>query len=158
MRTHNTCLYREIDRKYTGCNLKTTELPDGSLIGACAVIRANTVCIVWSVVALFLPLIKQFLGTSTGSERGWLCEAKVSCSFCHQGVQLILAYSWARPAVLAAGKGRGWMLLFLLFLRFLSFPSFFPVPVFHLLYYLFYLFSPSLWEMTQNDPQGLTCH
>ena len=26
------------------------------------------------------------------------------------------------------------------------------------LYYLFYLFSPFLWETTQNDPQGLTCH
>ena len=38
---------------------------------------------------------------------GWLDEAKVSCSFCHRGVQLILAYSWARPAVLAAGKDRG---------------------------------------------------
>ena len=38
---------------------------------------------------------------------GRLGEAKVSCSFCHQGVQLILAYSWARPPVLAAGKGRG---------------------------------------------------
>ena len=25
----------------------------------------------------------------------------------HPGVQLILAYSWARPAILAAGKGRG---------------------------------------------------
>ena len=33
------------------------------------------------------------------------------CSFCHLGAQLILAYSWARPAVLAAGKGRGGMLL-----------------------------------------------
>ena len=38
---------------------------------------------------------------------GWLGEAKVSCSFCHQGTLLILAYSWARPAVLTAGKGRG---------------------------------------------------
>ena len=25
---------------------------------------------------------------------------------CHRGVQLILAYSWARPAILVAGKGR----------------------------------------------------
>ena len=46
----------------------------------------------------------------------WLSEAKVSCSFCHQGAQMILAYSWARPAVVAAGKGRGGMLLFLLFI------------------------------------------
>ena len=78
-------------------------------------------------------------------------------NFCHRGVQLTSAFSWARPAVLAAGKGRGKMLLFLLFLHFLSFPFFFPIPIFHLLYYLFYLFSPFLWETTQNDPQGLTC-
>ena len=73
------------------------------------------------------------------------------------GVQLILAYNWARPAILVVGKGRGGMFLFLLFLHFLSCSSFFPVPLFHLLYSLFYLFSPFLWETTQNDPQGLTC-
>ena len=28
---------------------------------------------------------------------------------CHWGVQLILAYRWARPAILVAGKGRGGM-------------------------------------------------
>ena len=73
------------------------------------------------------------------------------------GVQLILAYSWARPAILVVGKGRGGMFLFLLFLHFHSCSSFFPVPLFHLLYSFFYLFSPFLWETTQNDPQGLTC-
>ena len=31
----------------------------------------------------------------------------MSCILHHWGVQLILAYSWARPAILAAGKGRG---------------------------------------------------
>ena len=31
--------------------------------------------------------------------------AKVSCILHHRGVQLILAYSWARPAILVAGKG-----------------------------------------------------
>ena len=36
-----------------------------------------------------------------------LGEAKVSCILRHLGVKLILAYSWARSAVLAAGKGRG---------------------------------------------------
>ena len=88
---------------------------------------------------------------------GWLGGAKVLCILHHRGVQLILAYSWARPAILVAGKGRGGMFLFLLFLHFHSCSSFFPVPRFHLLYYLFYLFSPFLWETTQNDPQGLTC-
>ena len=83
--------------------------------------------------------------------------AKVLCILDHRGVQLILAYSWARPAILVVGKGRGRMFLFLLFLHFHSCSSFFPVPLFHLLYSLFYLFSPFLWETTQNDPQGLTC-
>ena len=62
------------------------------------------------------------------------------CVLCHWGVQLILAYSWTRSAILTAGNGRGGMFLFLLFLYFHSCSTFFPVPLFHL-YYLFYLFS-----------------
>ena len=88
---------------------------------------------------------------------GWSSDAKVLCILRHWGVQLILAYSWARPAILLAGKGRGRMFLFLLFLHFHSCFSFFSVPLFHLFYYLFCLISPFLWETTQNDPQGLTC-
>ena len=45
---------------------------------------------------------------------------KVSCIFCHRGVQLILAYSWARPAILVAGKGSGEM-FFISFVSSLSF-------------------------------------
>ena len=45
MSTHNICLYKKVDKKYTGCNLKTTELLDCALIGVCAVIRSNTVYI-----------------------------------------------------------------------------------------------------------------
>ena len=37
----NICLYKEVDKKYTGCNLKTTELLDCALIGVCVVIRSN---------------------------------------------------------------------------------------------------------------------
>ena len=88
---------------------------------------------------------------------GWLGGAKVSCILRHRGVWLILAYSWARPAILVAGKSREGMFLFLLCLHFHSCPSFFPVLLFHLFYYLFYLSCPFLWETTQNDPQGLTC-
>ena len=76
----------------------------------------------------------------------------------HWSVQLRLADSWARPTIFAVGKGRGGIFLFLLFLHFHSYSSFSTVPFFHLIYYLFYLSSPFLWEMTQNDPQGLTCH
>ena len=43
MGTHSICLYTEVDKKYTGCNLKTTVLFDCALIGVCAVIRLNTV-------------------------------------------------------------------------------------------------------------------
>ena len=43
MGTHNICLYKEVDKKYTGYNLKTMELLDCALIGVCAVIRSNTV-------------------------------------------------------------------------------------------------------------------
>ena len=45
MSTHNICLYKEVDKKYTGCNLKTTELLDCALIVVCAVIRLNAVFI-----------------------------------------------------------------------------------------------------------------
>ena len=48
MGTHNICLNKEVDKKYTGCNLKTMELLDCALIRVCAVIRSTTV--------LFFPL------------------------------------------------------------------------------------------------------
>ena len=48
MGTHNICLYNEVDKKITCCNLKTIELstmelPDCALIGICVVIRLNMV-------------------------------------------------------------------------------------------------------------------
>ena len=51
---------------------------------------------------------------------GWPDGAKVSCILCHRGVQLILAYSWARPAVLVVGKGR-WGMFFISSVSSLSF-------------------------------------
>ena len=41
--THNICLYKEVNKMHTGCNLKTTKLLDCALIGVCAVIRSNRV-------------------------------------------------------------------------------------------------------------------
>ena len=41
--THNICLHKEVDKKYTGCNLKTMELLDCAPIGVCVVIRSNRV-------------------------------------------------------------------------------------------------------------------
>ena len=46
MGTHNICLYK-VDKRYTGCNLEITELLDCVLIGVCAVIRANTVYLIY---------------------------------------------------------------------------------------------------------------
>ena len=84
------------------------------------------------------------------TNQGWSGGAKVSCILCHRGVQLILAYSWARPAILVAGKGREVMFLFLLFLHFHSCSSFFPVSLFRLFCYHFCLFiSLSLGDDTK---------
>ena len=46
--------------------------------------------------------------------------AKVLYLLRHLGIQLILAYSWARPVILVAGKGREGVFLFFLFLHFHS--------------------------------------
>ena len=109
----------------------------------------------WTYISTSLTHFFFFFFGGGGGGGGWSGGAKMSCILCHRGVQLILAYSWARPAILVAGKGREVMFLFLLFLHFHSCSSFFPVPLFHLFCYLFCLFSPFLWETTQNDPQGL---
>ena len=42
MGAHNS-LYKKVDKKYTGWNLKTMELLDCALIGVSVVIRSNTV-------------------------------------------------------------------------------------------------------------------
>ena len=54
-----------------------------------------------------VPLTNDFIASL--KNRGCSGVAKVSCIFHHRGVQLRLAYSWARPAILVAGKGRGEM-------------------------------------------------
>ena len=46
----------------------------------------------------------------------------MSCILGHWGIQLILANSWVRPAILVEGKGRGGMFLFLLFFTFIPVP------------------------------------
>ena len=43
MGIQHICLYKEVDKNYTGCNLKAMELLDCALIGACLVIRSNAV-------------------------------------------------------------------------------------------------------------------
>ena len=43
MGSNKICLYKEVDKKCIGCNLKTSELLDCMLKGVCAVIRSNMV-------------------------------------------------------------------------------------------------------------------
>ena len=49
MGTLNICLFKEVDKNYTGCNLKTRELLDCGLIWVCAIIRLNMVCCEYSL-------------------------------------------------------------------------------------------------------------
>ena len=56
MSTHNICLYKEEKKKYTGCNLKTTEFLDCALIGVCVVIRSNTVSIITVYTVLLIQI------------------------------------------------------------------------------------------------------
>ena len=83
------------------------------------------------------------------SEVGWLGVAKVSYILHHRGVQMRLTYSWARPTILVAGKGRvGNVFIFL----FLQFPSCSSIPCRSLsssLLYLLSLFSLSLGNGTK---------
>ena len=45
MSPHNICFYKRTRKNYSGCNLKPMKLLDCALIGACAVIRGNMVCL-----------------------------------------------------------------------------------------------------------------
>ena len=57
----------------------------------------------------FGVLMRNYLSTAPFFQTcpGWSGVAKVSCILRHQGVQMILAYSWARPAILVAGRVLG---------------------------------------------------
>ena len=98
----------------------------------------------------FIDIIELAMLASTEE---WSGVANVSSILHHRGVQLILAYSWARPVILVAGKGRGGMFLFLLFLHFHSCSSLFPIPLSSPLLSplsLFSFFGRRL-KMTHND-------
>ena len=76
----------------------------------------------WSDCAKNHKSFRAFAGCTCYEVQGWSGGAKVSCILCHLGVQLILAYSWARPAILVAGKGREVIYFFCFF-------TFIPVPL-----------------------------
>ena len=87
------------------------------------------------VLLLFFVVVVFFFWHEAAhiESAGWLDMAKVSCILRDRGVQLMLAYSWARPAILVAGKvSEG-----IFSVNFHSFSSFFPVPLFHFLYHIF---------------------
>ena len=69
-----------------------------------------------------LPKVLMYLSCMKFCIQGWLGGAKVSFILRHQGVQLILAYSWARPAILVAGKGSGGCFYFFFFFTFIPVP------------------------------------
>ena len=52
-RVPTTYAFTKKKKKYTGCNLKTTELLDCAFIGVCAVIGSNTV-----LCFIEIPVIK----------------------------------------------------------------------------------------------------
>ena len=61
----------------------------------------HNICFLWRQEKWYVDTL------SSGALAGWSGGAKVLCILRHWGIQLILAYSWARPAILVAGKGRG---------------------------------------------------
>ena len=71
-------------------------------------------CLIWSHQNLcsFIPLF--WLGVV-----GW-CEGVLYLT--SPGRPTVLAYSWARPAILVAGKGRGGCFYFFCFFTFISVP------------------------------------
>ena len=72
MSTHNICLYKDVKKKYTGCNLKSTEFLDCGLIGVCAVIRSNTVC-----SFAYIPSASSISSTFLSTETLYLCVIKI---------------------------------------------------------------------------------
>ena len=61
MRTHNICLYKKVNKKYTVCNVKTTEIHECALIGICAVIRSNRVFRLSAISFPRLPTVMDYL-------------------------------------------------------------------------------------------------
>ena len=94
--------------------------------------------------------VQKIKGSFKDQLRGRSGGAMVSCSLHHQGVQLILAYSWTRPGILVAGKGRGGD-VFISSVSSLSFLFLFlPCPsLSSLLLFLLSLFSLSLGDDTK---------
>ena len=82
---------------------------------------------------------------------GWLGEAKCCVYYV---TQLVLAYSWAKPAILAADKGRGGLFLCLLFLLFHLFPFLPCLPSFISTTISFISLLPFSWRWQKMTHKG----
>ena len=67
MSTHNISLYKEVNKRYTDCQLKTTKFLDCALIGLCAVIRSNVV----GKISTFLVEKVALCGAIIPTEKTW---------------------------------------------------------------------------------------
>ena len=100
MNTHNICLYKEIQRKYTCSNLKTKELLDCGLTGVCAsnVSSVHNLVGIWNTTDLVL--IWHVFG-----------------SFEHIGTFSFLGQWW--ELILCCGYSMLWVIIRGIWLRFL---------------------------------------
>ena len=81
MSTNNICLYKEVDKKYTCCILKNTELLDCALIGICAVIRSNTLSAFGEALCLDkLLLVNMLWGLMRSASGEMLGKALLICT------------------------------------------------------------------------------
>ena len=94
---------------------------------------------------------KHGIYTLPGRVVGW---GKSVVCLTSPGVQLIFAYSWARPAILAEGKGRGGN-VFISSVSLLSFIFLSPLSLSFISSTVSYLSSPFFWETTQKWPTSV---
>ena len=112
-------------------------------------IKLTSLSASWAVLAILDSTARQYSALTLGNI--WcpsICPSicpSMRVSWRQQGVQLILAYNWARPAILVAGKGRGRMYFFVSSLSFLF--LFLPCP--SLSFPLLSLFSLFLGDDTK---------
>ena len=127
----NLTLLANMMLKYKFCIAKATHISTTKISNLFENILATTV--------------NEFIIVKLTMLWGWSGGVKVLFILHHWGIQLILAYSWSKPAILVAGKGRGGMFLFFLFLHFHSCSS----SLSSLLLSLLSLFSLSLGDDTK---------
>ena len=92
--THNICLYKEVDKKYTGCSLKTKEPLDCALIGVCEVNRLNTVYNIWTIPFYYLTMCIKVAGWAANSVEP---DQTLSSVASELGLNCLLRPIWILP-------------------------------------------------------------